>query len=89
MVAASRAGLGFDEVVRLATAHGYGIGLWFSGDGLVGIDLDHCVTDGKLSPDAAGVVQDLGLYNHWILGQDARPPRPHWSILRDVLHWSR
>jgi ABC-type amino acid transport substrate-binding protein len=29
------------------------------------------------------------LYNHWILGQDARPPRPHWSILRDVLHWSR
>lgn len=34
-----------------------------------------------------GTIQ--ALYNHWILGQDARPRRPHWSILRDVLHWSR
>jgi ABC-type amino acid transport substrate-binding protein len=29
------------------------------------------------------------LYNHWILGQDARPRHPHWSILHDVLHWAR
>ena len=27
------------------------------------------------------------LYNHWILGQDAVPKRPRWSIIRDVLKW--
>ena len=26
-------------------------------------------------------------YRHWILGHDATPARPRWSILRDVLHW--
>jgi Na+/H+-dicarboxylate symporter/ABC-type amino acid transport substrate-binding protein len=26
-------------------------------------------------------------YKHWILGQDAAPRRPRWSIVRDVLHW--
>ena len=26
-------------------------------------------------------------YQHWILGQDATPHRPRWSIVRDVLHW--
>jgi hypothetical protein len=26
-------------------------------------------------------------YRHWILGQDATPHRPRWSIIRDVLHW--
>ncbi len=28
------------------------------------------------------------LYQHWILGQDAKPPAPRWSILRNVLHWA-
>ena len=27
------------------------------------------------------------LYDHWILGQDAVPKQPRWSIIRDVLHW--
>jgi len=27
------------------------------------------------------------LYNHWILGQDAVPSKPRWSIIRDVLKW--
>lgn len=27
------------------------------------------------------------LYNHWILGQDAVPKQPRWSIIRDVLKW--
>jgi ABC-type amino acid transport substrate-binding protein len=27
------------------------------------------------------------LYNHWILGHDAEPKQPRWSIMRDVLHW--
>lgn len=27
------------------------------------------------------------LYQYWILGQHAAPPRPRWSIARDVLHW--
>ena len=26
-------------------------------------------------------------YQHWILGHDATPTRPRWSIVRDVLHW--
>jgi Na+/H+-dicarboxylate symporter/ABC-type amino acid transport substrate-binding protein len=26
-------------------------------------------------------------YRHWILGLDATPARPRWSIVRDVLHW--
>ena len=26
-------------------------------------------------------------YRHWILGHDAAPARPRWSVLRDVLHW--
>jgi Na+/H+-dicarboxylate symporter/ABC-type amino acid transport substrate-binding protein len=26
-------------------------------------------------------------YKHWILGQDAAPRQPRWSIIRDVLHW--
>jgi hypothetical protein len=27
------------------------------------------------------------LYDHWVLGRDARPKTPRWSILRNVLHW--
>lgn len=27
------------------------------------------------------------LYNHWILGKDAVPKKPRWSIIRDVLKW--
>jgi hypothetical protein len=27
------------------------------------------------------------LYNHWILGSDASPPRQRSSIIRNVLHW--
>jgi ABC-type amino acid transport substrate-binding protein len=27
------------------------------------------------------------LYNHWILGLDAVPKQPRWSIIRDVLKW--
>jgi Na+/H+-dicarboxylate symporter/ABC-type amino acid transport substrate-binding protein len=27
------------------------------------------------------------LYRHWILGADAIPRPPRWSVLRDVLHW--
>lgn len=26
-------------------------------------------------------------YKHWILGQDAAPRQPRWSIVRNVLHW--
>lgn len=27
------------------------------------------------------------LYDHWVLGRDAAPRQPRWSIIRDVLHW--
>jgi Na+/H+-dicarboxylate symporter/ABC-type amino acid transport substrate-binding protein len=29
------------------------------------------------------------LYQYWILGREAVPPSPRWSIIRDVLHWAR
>jgi Na+/H+-dicarboxylate symporter/ABC-type amino acid transport substrate-binding protein len=32
-----------------------------------------------------GTIQSL--YDHWILGRDARPRQAHWSVLRNVLHW--
>lgn len=34
-----------------------------------------------------GTIQ--ALYDHWILGKDAKAKRPRWSILRDVLGWER
>jgi len=34
-----------------------------------------------------GTIQTL--YDHWILGKDAKSRRPRWSILRDVLGWER
>jgi hypothetical protein len=34
-----------------------------------------------------GTIQ--ALYDHWILGKDARAKQPRWSILRDVLGWVR
>jgi ABC-type amino acid transport substrate-binding protein len=27
------------------------------------------------------------LYDYWILGQNAEPRQPHWSVIRNVLHW--
>jgi hypothetical protein len=27
------------------------------------------------------------LYDRWILGRDAEPPKPRWSVIRDVLQW--
>jgi ABC-type amino acid transport substrate-binding protein len=30
-----------------------------------------------------------GLYKYWILGQDAAAKEPRWSIMRNVLHWTR
>lgn len=32
-----------------------------------------------------GTIQ--ALYDHWVLGRDARPRKPRWSVARDVLHW--
>ena len=28
-----------------------------------------------------------GRDDHWILGRNARPRQPHWSVMRNVLHW--
>lgn len=27
------------------------------------------------------------LYDHWILGSNAEPRGPRWSVIRDILHW--
>jgi len=29
------------------------------------------------------------VYKYWILGQNAVPHRPRWSIMRNVLHWTK
>ena len=29
------------------------------------------------------------LYDYWVLGRDAEPRKPRWSIIRDVLHWTK
>ena len=34
-----------------------------------------------------GTIQ--ALYDHWILGRDAKAKSPRWSILKDVLHFER
>lgn len=37
-----------------------GIGFVLSGDGLAGVDIDHCVTDGKPDPKALAMLEGLG-----------------------------
>jgi len=32
-----------------------------------------------------GTIQEL--YDHWILGRNAQPTQPRWSVIRNVLHW--
>ncbi len=32
-----------------------------------------------------GTIDDL--YQYWILGRNAAPRRPRWSVIRNVLHW--
>jgi ABC-type amino acid transport substrate-binding protein len=34
-----------------------------------------------------GTIQ--ALYDHWILGRDVRPRQPRWSVVRNVLHWTK
>ncbi|WP_076410700.1 cation:dicarboxylate symporter family transporter [Shewanella sp. UCD-KL12] len=34
---------------------------------------------------SAGYVDTL--YDYWILGQNAQPKKPRWSVIKDVLHW--
>ncbi|HEY7096960.1 MAG TPA: cation:dicarboxylase symporter family transporter [Terriglobales bacterium] len=34
-----------------------------------------------------GTIQSL--YDHWILGRDVKPPRHRWSVLANVLHWTK
>jgi primase-polymerase (primpol)-like protein len=38
-----------------------GVGCMLNGDGVVGIDLDHCVVDGKPSSAAMSLMHDLGV----------------------------
>jgi ABC-type amino acid transport substrate-binding protein len=32
-----------------------------------------------------GTIQ--AFYDHWILGRNAQPKQPRWSVIRNVLHW--
>lgn len=33
-----------------------------------------------------GTVREL--YDYWVLGKNAEPHEPRWSVIRDVLHWT-
>jgi primase-polymerase (primpol)-like protein len=53
-----------DDALALAAEHGRGVGLVLDGsDGLVGVDIDHCVDDdGALTAEAAALVADFASY---------------------------
>lgn len=52
----------FEQAQDAAKKHGYtGIGIMLT-DGLVGIDLDHCVKDGKIEPWAKEIIDSMGGY---------------------------
>jgi primase-polymerase (primpol)-like protein len=42
-----------------ASTAGTGFGFVLNGDGIAGLDLDHCVTDGVLSPAALAILERL------------------------------
>lgn len=52
-----------------------------SGDSRMDEFLDHWIT--YVQRD--GTVK--GLYDRWILGKNAEPQMPRWSVIRDVLQW--
>ncbi len=33
-----------------------------------------------------GTIQEL--FDYWILGKNAEPHEPRWSVIRNVLHWT-
>ncbi len=35
---------------------------------------------------ADGTIQEL--FDYWILGKNAEPHEPRWSVIRNVLHWT-
>ena len=73
-----------DAAASALQQHSYdGLGFMFSGSGLVGIDLDHCVnSDGSLTPLAEEVVRLAGSYTEYspsgqglhIIGEGQTPP---------------
>lgn len=51
----------FDEATASYVQGGYtGIGIVLNGSGLVGVDIDHCVTDGVPEPAAMALLEQLG-----------------------------
>lgn len=56
-------GSGFELAVAVYLAGGFdGIGIILTGTGLVGIDLDSCITNGVLAPWAAAIVTRVASY---------------------------
>lgn len=52
----------YEQALAAYLEGGYtGIGIVLNGDGLVGIDIDHCVVDGKPSSAAMSLMHDLGV----------------------------
>ena len=51
----------FDQAVDRYRSEGYaGVGFVFSGDGIVGVDLDDCVIDGTPAPAALQIMEEIG-----------------------------
>ncbi len=52
----------FDEVCDIIPLPDSGIGFMFDGNGIVGIDLDHCFNDGILDPRFVDIINTLKTY---------------------------
>lgn len=48
-----------DYQTAKASQHGDGLGFVLNGDGIICIDLDHCITDGVITPVAKAIVDSL------------------------------
>ncbi|MGH3502777.1 MAG: hypothetical protein ACRDQA_18070 [Nocardioidaceae bacterium] len=46
----------------LASGHGVGVGFVLNGDGVVCIDLDHCIADGVIAPWAQAILDSVDSY---------------------------
>ncbi|MEM1107281.1 MAG: AAA family ATPase [Planctomycetota bacterium] len=52
-----------DDALEHAATRGYsGVGCVLAGDGIVGVDLDDCLVDGKPTPDAQEIIYRLDTY---------------------------
>jgi putative DNA primase/helicase len=55
----------FQDAVEAVKGDIQGIGFMFNGDGIIGVDIDHCREDGKLTEQAKDIVSTLDSYTEY------------------------